>query len=413
MSIWNPWHGCTKISPGCLHCYVYRRDASVGRDAGIIQRTKDFDLPIQRIRSGEYKLAGSDAVFTCMTSDFFLEAADDWRPLAWQYIRTRSDLHFIIITKRIDRFSVGLPEDWGEGYPNVTIGCTCENQERADGRLPFFLKAPIAHRILVAEPFLEPIQIHNYLKNGEIEQVLCGGESGDDARPLHYEWVLNLREQCMQTETRFSFRQTGAVFIMKGKTYHIDRKFQLEQANKANLDYIPVHLPKDCINSPLPMDSPTSKRSPEPDDSLVPLFERLRQSRFRSQFHLRSEDFDYIARIGMTRVESHARDFVRKKLSPAAPLHDGKQTPMRGHPVFIAQHATACCCRECLRKWHHIQPGKALNEAEQNYIVRVLMTWIHKELEKHHLASTNAECYHISSFKTQEDNHGTHHSKGV
>lgn len=139
MDAWNPWHGCQKISPGCQNCYVYRRDGQFGKDSSLVAKTASFDLPMRKNRQGEYKLQSTGKiVYTCMTSDFFLPEADPWRAEAWQMIRQRSDLHFAIITKRIHRFTQALPEDWGEGYPNVTILCTCENQEQADKRLPIF-----------------------------------------------------------------------------------------------------------------------------------------------------------------------------------------------------------------------------------------------------------------------------------
>ena len=176
MATWNPWHGCKKISPGCLNCYVYRRDAEFGKYSNIIARTSSFDLPVRRDRKGMYKLLpDGESVYTCMTSDFFVEEADEWRPEAWKMIQARGDLHFMIITKRIHRFQIGLPKDWGEGYDNVTICCTCENQNRADYRLPIFLNLPIRHRTLIHEPILERIEIRRYLETGLIEQVTCGG----------------------------------------------------------------------------------------------------------------------------------------------------------------------------------------------------------------------------------------------
>ena len=167
MATWNPWHGCKKISPGCANCYVYRRDAEFGKDSSIVTRTSSFDMPVKCNRRNEYKLQlkGED-VYTCMTSDFFLDEADAWRPEAWDIIRRRGDLHFVIITKRIHRFAVGLPEDWGSGYENVTICCTCENQDRADYRLPVFLDLPIKHRTIIHEPMLEQIDIRKYLATG-------------------------------------------------------------------------------------------------------------------------------------------------------------------------------------------------------------------------------------------------------
>ena len=83
----------------------------------------------------------------------------------------------------------------------------------------------------------------------------------------------------------------------------------------------------------------------------------------------------------MERIRQHAEDFISKREAPAYIANDGKQTPMRGHPVFIAQHATATCCRECIRKWHKMQPGKELSQVQQEYLVDLIMTWIQKEME--------------------------------
>ena len=85
----------------------------------------------------------------------------------------------------------------------------------------------------------------------------------------------------------------------------------------------------------------------------------------------------------MERIRQHAEDFISKREAPAYIANDGKQTPMRGHPVFIAQHATATCCRECIWKWHKLQPGKELSQVQQEYLVDVIMTWIQKEMEGH------------------------------
>lgn len=108
---------------------------------------------------------------------------------------------------------------------------------------------------------------------------------------------------------------------------------------------------------------------------------RLSASPFRRRFHLSEKDKEYVLRKGMDTVESHARDFIRLRLKPAFPPKDGKQTPMRGHPVFIAQHATGCCCRGCLKKWHHIPAGRELTDDECDYIVSVIMRWIGSEIE--------------------------------
>ena len=98
------------------------------------------------------------------------------------------------------------------------------------------------------------------------------------------------------------------------------------------------------------------------DEWYKQLFERLNNFKFRSSFHLKQKDIDYINEKGLERIRQHAEDFISKREAPAYIANDGKQTPMRGHPVFIAQHATATCCRECIRKWHKMQPGKELSQ---------------------------------------------------
>lgn len=106
----------------------------------------------------------------------------------------------------------------------------------------------------------------------------------------------------------------------------------------------------------------------------------LSKSKFRNSFHLKNKDIEYINKIGMDKIKEHAYDFINKRLAPSYIPNDGKQTPMRGHPVFVAEHACACCCRNCLYKWHHINKNKELTKEEIDYIVTLLMTWIEKEL---------------------------------
>lgn len=107
----------------------------------------------------------------------------------------------------------------------------------------------------------------------------------------------------------------------------------------------------------------------------------LSKSKFRRNFHLRKYMIEYISKNGYIKIESHARDFIIKNISPAFPKNDGKQTPMKNHPVFIAQHACACCCRSCLEKWHNIPKGRELNKREINYLTALIMTWIKKEYD--------------------------------
>ena len=106
----------------------------------------------------------------------------------------------------------------------------------------------------------------------------------------------------------------------------------------------------------------------------------LSYSKFRNSFHLKEKDLKYINEKGIDKIREHAYDFINKRLKPEIILNDGKQTPMRGHPVFIAEHATATCCRGCLEKWHGIKKGHELTHEEVDYVVNVIMKWIEKEM---------------------------------
>lgn len=238
MSLWNPWHGCTKISAGCANCYVYRMDSKYDKDSSVVSKTTNFNLPLRKNKKGEYKLKPDKEgiVYTCFTSDFFHEDADKWRDEAWQMIKLRNDLHFLFITKRIHRFYDCIPQDWDGGYNNVTICCTAENQDRADFRLPIYLKAPIKHKIIICEPLLTDIDLSAYL-NDTIEAVIAGGESGNTARICDYSWILHIREQCVKADVPFRFKQTGANFKKDGHIYKIERKYQHLQASKADINF--------------------------------------------------------------------------------------------------------------------------------------------------------------------------------
>ena len=117
-------------------------------------------------------------------------------------------------------------------------------------------------------------------------------------------------------------------------------------------------------------------------DGFEEVFSRLARSAFRRRFRLGAGERAYVRAKGLGTMREHAETFVRERLAPAAPRNDGKQTPMRGHPVFIAQHACGCCCRGCLRKWHGIAEGVALGDAERRYVVDVLMAWIERQMEE-------------------------------
>lgn len=204
--------------------------------SNVVRKTANFNLPIKRKRDKSYKIESGKVVFTCFTSDFLLEEADVWRGECWDMMRQRRDCYFYFFTKRIDRFMDCVPEDWGDGYENVIVGCTIEDQERADYRLPIFKSLPIRHKSIIIAPLLGAMDISRYLDE-TIEEVSVGGESGIDARPCDYDWVLSLRRQCVDKDIPFRFHQTGARFIKNGRLYRVPRAYQLSQAHKANIDY--------------------------------------------------------------------------------------------------------------------------------------------------------------------------------
>lgn len=119
-----------------------------------------------------------------------------------------------------------------------------------------------------------------------------------------------------------------------------------------------------------------------PDSSIPQKLAALKKSRFRSKFKLTSKDRDYITTKSLETIKEHAYQFVNSRIAPDFPKNDGKQTPMRGHPVFIAQHATATCCRGCIAKWHGIQKGRALDAAEIQFIVTLILGWIERQLDE-------------------------------
>ncbi|MDE5807255.1 MAG: phage Gp37/Gp68 family protein [Muribaculaceae bacterium] len=240
MPMWNPWHGCHKISAGCKHCYVYREDAVFGAalPSSEVRKTASFSLPLRRDRKKNWKFPAGTQFALCFTSDLLLEEADEWRNEIWDIIRQRSDCSFFFFTKRIDRLAECLPSDWGEGYENVAVGCTVENQDRADFRMPVFLSLPIKHRLVIVAPMLERINLLPYLDAEKIEEVSVGGESGKYARTLDYDWVLDMHSQCREAKIPFSFHQTGSYLRKDNRVYRIPRNLQHSQAKKAGLNDI-------------------------------------------------------------------------------------------------------------------------------------------------------------------------------
>ena len=233
MAMWNPWRGCHRYSEECKFCYIHKGDAKRGVDTGRIVKTDGFYAPVERKKNGEYKIK-SGPVYLGFSTDFLLPEADCWRGECWDMIRQRQDCTFLFLTKRIERFMDCVPADWGKGWNNVVVGCTVENQYRADERLAIFSQLPIRHKNIVCQPMISAIDLEQYLDG--VELVVAGGESDRFARPMYYDWVLDLREQCIRKSVSFEFRQCGTHFIKDGREYTLQKKDLCAQARKANIN---------------------------------------------------------------------------------------------------------------------------------------------------------------------------------
>lgn len=198
---WNPWMGCTKVSPGCAHCYMFRERARYGKDPSVVVRSKTtFDAPL-----GWQRGDGSGLVFTCSWSDWFHEGADAWRAEAWEIVRSTPHLTYQILTKRPERILANLPwGEYGDPWPNVWLGVSVENQRHAF-RASMLATVPAVVRFISAEPLLGPVR----LPLGGIHWVIAGGESGGEARPMELDWARTIRDQCLEANVPFFLKQLG------------------------------------------------------------------------------------------------------------------------------------------------------------------------------------------------------------
>ena len=234
MALWNPWRGCKKCSNGCKYCYIHKGDFKRNINTNDIVKTKDFTKPIDKLKNGNYKMK-SGLAYVCFSSDFLIEEADEWRKECFQMMKERTDINFLFLTKRIDRFLKVIPDDWNDGYDNVIVCCTIEDQKNADYKLDIFSKLPIKHKCITAQPLLEKIDIEKYLD--DIELVVVGGESDYNARPLNYDWVLDIRNQCIRKKVNFEFRQCGTHFIENNKMYYLKTMDLCRKAKSYNINY--------------------------------------------------------------------------------------------------------------------------------------------------------------------------------
>lgn len=253
--IWNPWHGCAKASEGCDHCYMFTMDRRRGLDPTAVRRSRTgFDYPLQRTRDGSFRVRSGELIRVCMNSDFFLPEADAWRPEAWNIMRERSDVRFFLLTKRPERIAACLPPDWGDGWPNVMLNVSCEDQRRADERIPLLLGTPAAHRGIMCAPLIGSVTLRPEWLMGaggagdagggadgvdaHLEQVICGGENYEGARPCHWEWIEALSAQCRAADVSFTFIETGSTFVKDGRAYHLrDKTLQSVMAWKSGASH--------------------------------------------------------------------------------------------------------------------------------------------------------------------------------
>lgn len=225
--IWNPWHGCKKYSEGCQNCYMYALDQRRGveRPSDEIYKTRGMDYPLKKDRHRQYKVRPGERLRVNMTSDTFLPEAAQWLPEMWKIIRTRRDVAFWLLTKRVPYIAPNLPPDWGPtGYPNVMLNMTAENQRTFDERWPIFEKIPAQAKGICCAPLLSAIDLTPALASGQIAEISAGGENYDNPRPCDYDWYRSLSEQCAKYDVPFYWYESGTKLIKDGTLYNIWNK---------------------------------------------------------------------------------------------------------------------------------------------------------------------------------------------
>lgn len=237
MFTYNPWLGCHKISPGCLNCYVFAyKDSKI--DSNNIILNKNFEILVKKDRRGHYIITGGQDVIVCQKSDFLLEEADLYRPRLYEMIKERKDLHFILLTKRIERATKTLPDDWGNGYANVTFTVSCENQATFDERVPHLLALKACSKSLMLAPLLDEIDITKLVKKQtDIDYINCGGENFTGARPIYFNHIKKLSLDSLKLGIPFYFFDTGAFLVKDNKKYFIPLNKRYSQAFLANLSH--------------------------------------------------------------------------------------------------------------------------------------------------------------------------------
>lgn len=210
---WNPWVGCTKVSPACDNCYAEswaKRSGNPELWQGVRRMTRAANWS-KPYKWNEGSTAGRrQRVFCASLADVFdNQVPPEWRAEVWQVIADTPRLQWLLLTKRPQNISKMLPDGWGKGWPNVWLGTTVENQIEADRRIPHLLSVPARIHFLSVEPMLERINLHGYLS--QADWIICGGESGPGCRPFDPEWARDLRDQCEEFGVPFFMKQMGGV----------------------------------------------------------------------------------------------------------------------------------------------------------------------------------------------------------
>lgn len=251
----NPWIGCTKVSPGCAHCYAEGMSKRMGLNVwgpGAPRRLTGADnwrKPLKWDREAAAAGARRRVFCASMADVFDAEAPPGALPRLWALIRATPNLDWQLLTKRPERIQASLPPDWGRGYPNVWLGASVENQAAADARIPHLVAVPARVHFLSCEPLLGPVDLEatpagavlspceacwdTGVEPGKaatcdaccglarIAWVIAGGESGPHHRPMDHEWAWSLRDQCAQAGAAFFFKQWGGRFPHSGGR-HLD-----------------------------------------------------------------------------------------------------------------------------------------------------------------------------------------------
>ena len=272
MQLWNFQTGCTKVSEGCLNCYAEASYIRYGHDFRNVHKTKQFNAVLDH-----NKYPSGEDVWVCNTSDFFHPDGAPWRSEVWDMIKARPDLRFMIVTKRVARIAQSLPSDWNDGYDNVWLCCTAENQANADLRLPIFSAIPIKHKMIMVEPLLGQVDISKYLATGQYVQVVSGGEccQSKNCRLTLFDDVTFLLDQCRKYDVTFTFERTGTRWCGAGagEKYQYIRG-QGEQVNLAEtlaLNYWSGN--PDCFRLPIKYSGCQRKTKLKPTPKQQTLFD--------------------------------------------------------------------------------------------------------------------------------------------